>query len=347
MADMTSWGRNGRSTLDAAKLGQKFLPLILRAETLVEPSSDATPNNNALINPTGEPWEIHEIKFGVRRESNLIPTRASGAALDVNLAWLGKPMTDGFVPVWSCAPAQAVEEFRGLQQSSAQSIGEYWRAQDSFFQWKLDHPLYVPPKSGVTIDFRNNGIVDFPIRASMTLIGRVMPQSARPSTVKVPFVSAWRSAFYDFLAAGGPETSLETVLLNNFAKPLTIERFVGRVAARIQTEESAQLPDPESFVYVDQISRLAFRGSMFEAKHRMTTGEIIARDWVKFGDIYGWRNYKWNMRHVLEQNVGHIVELRKVAPPSDPSATTLNTAIVSATAQCHVSMVGWREEEVP
>jgi hypothetical protein len=330
------------NTLNAAKLGQKFEPLILRAETLVGVGANGSPNNNALINPTGEPWEIHEIKFGVRRETNLTYARATGAALDVNISWCGKKVTDGFVPVWNCGAAQSVEEFRPLSGVAALIVGEYWRAQDSFYSWKLDHPLYVPPRTALAVEFRNNGLINIPLRSSIALLGRVMPRSAKPTKVKVPYVSAFKSNFYDFLLAGGPETSPESVLFNQLTSNLTIERFIGRIASRIQTDEN-----DGSFVYVDQIARLAFRGSIFSAKHRMTTGDIVARDWVKFGDIYGWRNYKWNVRHVLEPDVGHIIELRKNAPPSTPSATTLNSEIIDATAQAIVSMVGWREEEVP
>lgn len=338
---MRTGGKYG-NTLNAAKLGQRFDPLILRAETLVEVGANGSPNNNALINPTGEPWEIHEIKFGVRRDTNLTYARATGAALDVNIAWCGQPVTDGFVPVWNCGAAQSVEEFRPLPGVSIAGLGEYWRSQDSFYSWKLDHPLFVPPKTALSVEFRNNGLVNIPLRSSVALLGRVMPRSAAPTKVKVPFVSAFKSSFYDFLLAGGPETSSEAVMRNPFDAPLTIERFIGRMVQRIQTDE----PDG-SFVYVDQIARLAFRGSLFSAKHRMTTGDIVARDWVKFGDIYGWRNFKWNVRHLLDPGVGHIIELRKNAPPATPAATTLNAAIVSATAQAVVSMVGWREENVP
>lgn len=342
---MRTGGKYG-NTLAAAKLGQRFDPLILRAETLVEVGANGSPNNNALINPTGEPWEIHEIKFGVRRETNLTYARATGAALDVNISWCGKPVTDGFVPVWNCGAAQSVEEFRPLPATATLALGEYWKSQDSFYSWKLDHPLFVPARTALAVEFRNNGIINIPLRSSIALLGRVMPRSAAPTKVKVPYVSAFKSNFYDFLLAGGPEVSPETVLFNQFKSPLTIERFIGRIAARIQTTETAA-GSTESFVYVDQLSRLAFRGSLFSAKHRMTTGDIVARDWVKFGDMYGWRNYKWNVRHILESDVGHIIELRKNAPPSTPFATTLNAAIVNATAQAHVSMVGWREENVP
>ncbi len=339
---MRHGGRYGNS-LNAAKLGQRFDPLILRAETLVEVGANGSPNNNALINPTGEPWEIHEIKFGVRRETNLTYARATGAALDVSLSWCGQKVTDGFVPVWNCGAAQAVEEFRPLPATSRLVTGEYWRAQDSFYSWKLDHPLYVPPKTALAVQFRNNGLVNIPLRASVALLGRVMPRSAKPTKVKVPYVSCFKSNFYDYLLAGAPQVSPENVLFNVFNVPLTIERFIGRVAARVQTDEAGG----SALVYVDQIARLAFRGSLFSAKHRMTDGNIVARDWVKFGNIYGWRNFKWNVRHVLDPEVGHIVEIRKNAPPNSPTATTLNSNIVDATAQTHVSMVGWREENVP
>lgn len=340
-------GGNYGNTLGAAKLGQRFDPLILRAETLVDVSSNASPNNNALINPSGEPWEIHEIKFGVRRETDLTYSRATGAALDVALSWLGKPVTDGFVPVWNCGPPQAVEEFRPLPATSTATLGEYWKAQDSFYSWKLDHPLYIPARQAIAVEFRNNGLVNAALRSSIALIGRVMPRSARPTKVKVPYVSAYKSRFYDFLTAGGPEVSPETTLFNQFHSPLTIERFIGRTAARVQTEEVGPDGVTRSFIYVDQISMLAFRGSLFSAKHRMTTGDIVARDWVKFGNLYGHRNYKWNVRHLLEPGVGHIVEIRKNAMPIDPSASVLNAEIINATAQAVVSVVGWREENVP
>jgi hypothetical protein len=334
----------GKNILRHHALGQRFDPLILRAETLVEVNSNASPNNNALINPTGEPWEIHEIKFGVRRETDLSVMRVSGAMLDVNIGWCGKPVTDGFVPVWNCGAQQAVEEFRALQAASIADLGGYWKAQDCFYTWKLDHPLYVPPRRALSVEFRNNGLVNSPTRASVALIGRVMPRSARPIKVKVPYVSAWKSGFYPYLESGDPETSPESVLFNQFQTPLTVERFVGRMVQRVQTLETT-----ESFVYVDQVSRLAFRGSLFSAKHRMTDGSIVARDWSKFGNLYGWRNYKWNVRHVLESDVGHVIELRKNAPTegAGPFAATLATDIISATAQASVSLVGWREEEVP
>lgn len=332
-------GGNYGNTLGAAALGQKFEPLILRAETLVEVSSNSSPNNQALINPTGEPWEVHEIKFGVRRQSILETSRATGAALDVNITWCGKRITDGFVPVWNCGAYQAVEEFKALPKTSDVALGQYWRAQDAFYGWKLDHPLYVPPGQSLAVEFRNNGLVNFPLKCSVSLIGRVMPRSAKPTKVKVPYVSAWKSDFYEVLLAGGPEVSPETVLFNQTGKPLTVERFVGRMASRVQTDEA-----DGSYVYIDQVSRFPFRGSLFDVKHRMTNGTIVARNWVNFGDAFGWRNYKWTQRHVLEPQTGHIIELRKNAATE---GAELRTQVKSATAQAMVSMVGWREESAP
>ena len=327
----------GKNILRHHALGQRFDPLILRAETLVEPGSNGAPNNNALINPSGEPWEIHEIKFGVRRESDVALARASGASLDVSLSWCGKPITDGFVPVWSTCPIQAVEEFRGGDDVSSANTGELWLQLDSFYHWRLEHPLFMPPRTAIAVEFRNNGIVNNNIRASISLIGRVMPRSARPIKVKVPYVSSWKSSTW-YIGTTGEETSPETVLFNQFGVPLTVERFVGRVAQRIQTLESGV-----THVYVDQDVRLGWRGNQFDVKHRMTDGNFVAKNWVKFGDIYGWRNFKWNMRHTLDAGVGHVIDLRK----NDIDGPTANAEIVEATAQAAVSMIGWREENVP
>lgn len=333
----------GKNILGAARLGQRFDPLILRAEAAVDVSSNASPNNNALINPTGEPWEIHEIKFGVRRESNLAVARAIGASLDVSLSWCGKPITDGFVPVWNCSPQQAVEEHRGLMGNPDPNImGLMFNAQDCFYTWKLDHPLFIPPRKSVAVEFRNNGIANFALRSSISLVGRVMPRSAAPREVRVPYVSVWKSAFYDFLPAGAAEVSPETVLFNQFRKPLMVERFIGRIVSRIQAIPTAGVHS----VFVDQMGDFGWRGSAFSAKHRMTDGSIVAREWARFGDLYGWRNYRSTARHLLEPDVGHVVELRKNAAPAN-SSITAEGEVIAASAQAAVSMVGWREEEVP
>lgn len=332
----------GKNILGAARLGQRFEPLILRAETTVEPSSNASPNNNALINPTGEPWEIHEIKFAIRRETDSTLTRLSGAMIDLNLSWLGKPITDGFVPIWNCMAQQSAEEHRAKMDIASTAGMVYFLGQDCFYSWKLDHPLFIPPRKAISVEFRNNGLVNAVARTSIACIGRVLPRSAMPSKVKVPYVSAWKSRFYDYAASGGPEVSPETVLFNQFKSPMTVERFVGRMTSRIQ----GVAVTPYNPLYIDQISGLAFRGGAFSAKQRMTDGHIVARNWVRFGDLFGWRNFKSTSRHILPPGVGHVVELRKNAVTAGASYTIVGD-ITAAASQASVSLVGWREEEIP
>lgn len=345
--------RLGNKYGNLAKLGQEIRPLVLRATTVLPPFSTQSPNNKSLINPTGEPWEIHEIKFGCRRRTIGYSEsdagggyeRPHGSQVDVDISWLGHPVTDGYVPIWLLAPLTASEEHAAMQALtyvSANTGSGADRSQECFYRWKLDHPLYMPPGTGLNVSFRNNGLVNTTINQSIMLSGRVLPRSAKPRLAKVPFVSAWKSEFYEFLLGSGVETSDETTLFNTLDKPINVTRFCSRIAQRLQVKESG---GPTQENYLDVYQSLLNPNKLFAASMWMTTGDLICRDSTMFNQLFGWRT-KWDVPHVLPPATGYIIMLTKSAEPENGGYRAFATyTYEDVRAQCQVSVVGWREEE--
>lgn len=334
-------------------------PLVRRAEVLLQSNAGGSPQALALTNPTGEPWEIHEIKFGIRRETDLTSREASaGALIGCRMTWLGKPVTQGFVPVWNFGLAKrAGLEIQTPVRYSPLPSSIYARTSDAYYGWELDHPLYIPPGTTLLPEFKHSGLSPRTYRASILYSGNVLVNAPRPRKVKVPFVSAWQSNFYEALTETGEETSPETVLYNDLGAPWTIERFIGRVALN-----TSLLADPGGGnatieTIVDDLADGLFAGEMFRVKHYDSLGNIVVRGYAAgngppLRSVYGPRGRAWQQRHTLDAEQRHTIVLFKKAAPEGTQYAVVSGGFDSQTIQAvhgaaQISAVGWREELVP
>lgn len=336
-------------------LGADLRPLALRVKANLQSGEQTAPNSLSLQNQTGEPWEIHEFKFYMRSQ-NPLEGHVAGGFMQAALALDSMPITDGFVPTWAMAPAHALDIER---------LSPYWATQltssalnmfgvqpslreDGMYYWNLDHPLYVPPGSSIKVQFNHTGLNNVAATMGMTASGRVLPGTARPEKIRVPWISTWQSQMYEPLTSGStqgyaqPEISQETQLNNPFDVELKVERFIGRINQVIQyisgTTQYTNVSDLFTGPY-DQ---------MFRVKQYDSTGNLIVPLAGGFRNVYGSRNRSWTVRHTMPPGAYNRVELTKIAAAAgiviNPGISTAR--VVQVRAQAQVSIVGWREESL-
>ncbi len=330
-------------------LGADVRPLALRVSAELASGEQTAANTLSLQNQTGDPWEVHEFKFYMRPQSNTAG-RASGGFIQAALAMDNFPITDGFVPTWATAPANALDLERlspnwvtWATNANLFGAGPLAMREDGMYYWKLDHPLYVPPGSAIKTQFNHTGLDPTAIVVGLTASGRVLPSTARPASIRVPWVSCWQSQMYEVLAAGGdPEQSPETQLNNPFGTELHAERFVGRINQVIQYISNSAQQSIVSDIFSGPFERL------FRATHLDSTGNLVVPQAGSFRNVYGSRNRAWHVRHTMPPGAYHRVTLTKSAVTAgtviNPGAAT--DKVIGARAQVQVSLIGWREEKI-
>lgn len=340
-------------------LGGDVRPLALRAEVELAANGAGTPKAVALINPTGEPWEIHEVKFSVRRKTDAtLRQNSSGGIVLCRMTWMGKPVTQGLVPLWNFGLAKRLGfeiavPFQYLPIQETPSVFQGARSCDAYYSWKLDHPLYIPPGGILQPEFQHAGMVPETYRVGVLYSGRVLKDQPLPKKVKVPFVSCWRSNFFEALLETGTDQSPPSQLVNEFDHDLTIERFIGRVC-QTSSYTAAEVAGAVAGALVDDLEDGLFATELFRIRNHLdSVGNIIVRGYEggsgpPLRAVYGPKGRAWQQRHVLPPTVGHRLFLQKLAAPAGVAyrVTALET-IKEVRASANISMVGWREEYVP
>lgn len=321
-------------------------PLALHAEVNLASNQESAPNSIALVNPHPEPWEVHEIKFSVRPRN--ATQQASGGLLSCGLSLGPEPITDSPVPVWNFGPSyepdlESVQAFNWGRPAAASFFFPAWdRRVESYYRWKLDWPLFILPGQAIIPHFRHTGLADVPITAGITVSGRRLLHSPSPRRVKVPFVSVWQSNFYSAVGAAAEEFSPESTLRNQFNKPLTVERFIGRICQRIQSAESFFGPT-ERFSVVTEAFDGPWAQTLFKVRQNDSMGNVIIRDKTGYRSAYGYRTRAWHCQHVLPPGQYHKVRLNKELPAGLTLSDSPPATIVDMQAAAQLSMVGWRE----
>lgn len=329
-------------------IGADVRPLALRVSRDLVSGEQTEGNGLSLQNQTGEPWEVHELKFYMRPQSNT-SGRASGGFVQAALQMDSFPITDAFVPTWAMSPANALDLERlspnwATWDTAAGVVNTFGQPmclrEDGMYYWNLDHPLYVPPGSAIKAQFNHTGLDPTAVTVGLTASGRVLPNTARPKTIRVPWISCWQSRMYEALTAYDPEQSKASQLNNPFGVNLQVERFVGRIAQRVQyigtgtTQQSV----------VSDFATGPF-DVLFRVRQLDSSGNVVVKNAGGFRNVYGARNRAWNTRFVMKPGAYQQVTLEKVAPPAgfvyNPGGAT---KVVQAEAQAQISLIGWREE---
>ncbi|MBP6479884.1 MAG: hypothetical protein KA310_03460 [Pseudomonadales bacterium] len=327
-------------------------PLVLRCAARLTSGKQSEPNDSALANPTGEPIEVHELKFYMKPVLEALTDigRVSGGLLSVAL-WVDKhPITDGFVPVWLLSPAYALDLERispgwsFAAGSLTNRMVNVTRREDAFYSWKLDHPLYVGPKSGLSVAFQHTGLDTAVMDAGVSVCARVLPGAAKPGNIRVPWVSAWSSKMFEAFETGD-DLSPTTALKNPFGQDIQVERFVGRINQLAQFVGRFEPGTGSQQASVADEVNGAFERTM-SVKHYDSVGNLIVPAYTKFRNVYGYRARAWMTRFKMPAETYHRVALRKSAQAAGVVYPTGIAAsnFVQAQAQAQVSLVGWRKE---
>lgn len=333
-------------------------PLALHAEVELEPNESSEPNTIALVNPHDEPWEVHEVKFSVRPKivigtGDLLQiAQASGALLSCALDAGGEPMTNGLVPVWSFGPSyepdmEYVQAFNWGRPAVLSQLLPWWEVWvESYYRWRFDHPLYLKPGQSVVPAFKHTGLTNQAIVAGITVSGRRLLNAPTPRTIKIPYAAAWQSKFYDAVTtADAEEESPETALRNRFDTPLTVERFIGRINQRAQTQEDqGGTGAADRFQAIAEAFEGPWANSLFKVRQFDSKGNAIVRERAGFRSVYGWRTRAWHCQHALPAGAYHKVLLtKKTVSGLSLYASANPNKVVSLQAAAQVSMIGWRE----
>lgn len=337
-------------------------PVTLRSFTSISGSSDEEIAAAPLTNASGEPMEIHEFIFSVRPSNNAIARYGTSGlfpsggqfALGISVkdsTDFGYSLTNGVIPLWSYGQARQLgqeEKLQTLQVDEADlQAGAFLTA---VYAWKLDHPLYVPPGGRIIPVARSLGSFTGDAEIGITAIGRILPNTpASRASYKVPWVCAYVTKSFDF-AEGGEDTSKDNDLYNPFAdKPVTIERFVGRLhcfttvaalaGSGLTTVDQVTVHDVSAFDYAF-IAGLRYTGNnyysqLFSLRMRDSVGNPLVREKTLFRNVFESATRTWECRHILPPRQFHKLDFFK-------EATEATNARLSR-LQASVASIGWRE----
>lgn len=335
-------------------------PITLRSSAIIIGNSDEEVNAAPLTNASGEPMEIHEFIFSVRPtdvaianygRSGLFP---SGGQFAVGLSVkdatdFGYAMTNGVIPLWGFGQARQLGQEERLQSIlySAQDL-----AVSSFLNgvycWKLDHPLYIPPGAKIVPVTRSLGSFTGDAVIGITAIGKILPNTpSSRASYKMPWVCSYLSKSFDFDPAE-EDTSSDNSLYNPFPdKPVTIERFVGRlhmltnltVTDGVTSSEQITVQDTSNFD--DAFVGFAnvpnnFYSRFLRIRMRDSVGNPIVREKTLFRSVFESATRTWECRHILPPRQFHKVDFYK-----ESAGGATNTR--PSRLQALVSSVGWRE----
>lgn len=278
-------------------------PIVLSAEATVPSQTTQRPPQLALMNPTGEAFKIHEIRFSLKN-SEAVAGAISGATVGCKLE-LGKiALTENFVPVWNFGRVTSYDQDLNNQ-----------------FSWKLAHPLFVPAAGILTPNFQNFGQVSTSITTRISFFATPVESSAPlPNRIFLPWVSAYIGKAMAYEDADS-DSSRETDLLNPFNDDLRISRLIGRFNIFNASSSTNGGNGTGSQLLSTRIS--------------LSNGDPLVRTATPFQQIFGEDGRSWEQRNtVLRSKQYFQVYIDKLATTD---------AAVGCSIQPYVSLVGYRE----
>lgn len=266
-------------------------PIVLTAETIVNGTSEAKVNTVALKNPTGSPFEIHEIRVSLRREV----TPLNGAAVGMKLVLGNEPLTNTHIPIWN---------FGRSKSDLVSNTGLY--------SWRLRHPLYVPSNAVVEPSFMevSGGASTDPVTVRISYVGRVLPVGYRPKTIFLPWVASWISKAFNYMEAGTDE-STELDMINAYPVPVRLDRFTAHTnifAAGIAPSYGEQLPSP-----------------VFRVMVSTSRGDQLVRLPTPLTQVFGFDGHSWelNGQCIMAPNAFYKIQLEKIVPFAGDNADSV------------------------
>lgn len=238
-------------------------PLVLSAEATVPSQTTQRPPQLALMNPTGEAFKIHEIRWSLKAST----PRLTGSAVACKLDLGQVAVTNGFVPLWNFGRVISYDQDLGCEYS-----------------WRLQHPLYVPKGGTLMCDFQNRGQFSTPIDVRISYFATAIPDEQRmPSKVLLPYVSAYIGKPFNYTSADS-DTSKENTLQNPFDVDLKISRLVGRINVN----------------FAANTENYSIWGShLLSTRVTLSNGDPLVRTATPFQQVFGDEGRAWEQRGTI------------------------------------------------
>lgn len=329
-------------------------PIILHSSVDVPSNSDIEAPAGSLINASGEAVEIHSFKFSLRPSNTTLQglnatsmALVSGGQVGVSLAVKdstdnGYSLTRGQVPIWSFGPAHGIGDefsFQLLGSGSAESV----YSTTATYQWKLDFPLFVPAGARIVPVFRSIGSFNFEVNAGISAVGRTVSHAGKQATYKVPWVATYLSSSYQYNDVASEESSPKA-LQNPNNKPVTIERFIGRlynVTTNNVDINVKGIQDINQLVINLNGSADSWFGRCFRIQMADSMGNPLVRVPTLFRSVFEPALRSWEVKQILPPEQFFRVKLFKDTG-QEVTATVTNPNSINR-SQASVTMVGWRE----
>lgn len=317
-------------------------PIILSAETRLEPGSSSGVNTAALKNPHGLPMELLWVRFSLFPLTPDVPdvellSSMTGMVVGVKMD-LGKiPVVDAGVPI-SCF---------GAARDDWDVINRFYLSPTTIvlhntYTWRLKHPLYIPAGATLVPLFQHYGQIPYPAQVRVTYMCRSLSAKKRTGKTWVPWVTSWRSRGFDFASADTVLTaqydeSSEIDIVNPFDVPVNVVRFCGRQSLttplnNLQNSESSILFPASAFISEagDSNTTLTMKSS---------SGDEIVRNETQFGGLFPLNLKVWDIPGGWSMAPGEFLKIRAAFAPQ------LN-AEDPGRVQVGVSAVGYRKVDV-
>lgn len=299
------------------------------------------------------------ITMNYSQDAGLVGGMVSGGTVAVALKVAGHQMTNGPIPLWCFGAAYTLgfEEFAftpsivnppppPAPQVQTLTLGGHYR-------FKLDEPLYLPPGVAVEASLRSLGGFAGTTIVSIVASGSVLPHRPAPAKIKVPWVCVYNSKSFAFDEEGG-DTSPETSLINPFDVPITIRRFVGRIAQITNDSGRGLLYVSDSdnpFSIVSNASTggaLGYYETVFKVRMRDSMGTPVVRGADFFRNVFDGKTRAWETNFKFPARQYYNVQVEKGVIPGTAYASFNGATYTPSTsrAQLQVSFVGWREESL-
>jgi hypothetical protein len=301
-------------------------PIHLFASAVVQSGGEAGLRAEALSNLTGQPIEIHEIRFNTQVTAPLDNSVQSdpGIFTEVNLDLDGKPITNGYVPIWLMGRNDA------YSQSLIVATNSGTTAVFSTTTLRLAQPMQMKPGARINAHIRHRGTVTLDATVDVGLAGKVIA-GLKPST-RIPYITAFSGSPSDFDQAF-TEITPEAALQNMTKKVVHVDRMLGRVALSfVSSTGIISVWDGAAGAHYSRLQRIKLAHS---------ANRPLVRDFLPFGAVF-------------PLMAGNSMEIPFDLAPKEYLVATFDKRPAGTTAgtfyngtyktQPQVSLIGWREE---
>lgn len=303
-------------------------PVNLFASVTVQSGGEAGLRAKALSNLTGKPLAIHEIRVGLQAPVWGLPIN-NGAFTEISLDLDGKPITNGFVPVWLLGRVDNVAN----ERSDGTTVGASAGVVNSVAVWRLAQPFGMKPGAVVNVTVRHRGMITQPVTADVSLVGKQVASISGLN--RIPYVTAFlgkQTEYNEPLVEESPEQTL----INLTKVPLNVQRITGRcLLTGVQYA-------PSNLTYCNDKNVGEYLASLMRVRLAISRGLPLVQDLTPFGALFSPASGNtWEAPFVLRSGEYLIATCDKLATATVPDAADWGGTFA---IQAQIAISGWREE---